>query len=94
MKEPPSMSTARNKLFSSSDPFQSSKSPEPPVQLLESRENAQSQAKKGSFMEYYNSIPKKSTTNLLEKYIKTKRWLMTDVYPFDNTFIVITGIHN
>ena len=69
------MGLGRNS-FASSDHLTYKKSPEPlPIGLAESHENnTKGQAKKGSFMEYYNSISKKkSSTNLLEKYIKTKR---------------------
>lgn len=38
--------------------------------------NAISPVKKGklSFMEYYHSVPVKNPTNILEKYIKRKKW--------------------
>ena len=48
------------------------KQPKYEVSKIRSKERKQSR-KTESFMEYYNSVSKKSSTNILEKYIKTKR---------------------
>ena len=36
--------------------------------------NGQNKKGKLSFMEYYHSVPNKSPSNILEKYMKRKKW--------------------
>lgn len=47
----------------------------PPQQQLNNASSPKPQNKgKLSFMEYYHSVPVKNPTNLLEKYMKRKKW--------------------
>ena len=39
---------------------------------------------KMSFMEYYHSVPNKSPSNILEKYMKRKKWLSNECWLMDD----------